>query len=89
MFDRNDKELSERRDQEEERIRRQGIKESMSEHNDENEDRKAKLQRITEESKWSTQGLKPNTNRKKIGLVCLIAGLIGYLVLQYVIKGGG
>ena len=40
------------------------------------------------ESKWSTQGLKPNTRRKKIGIALLVIGLVGYLLLQYVIRSG-
>ncbi len=44
--------------------------------------------RIQSENKWDTKGLKPNTRRKKIGIALLVIGLVGYLLLQYVIRGG-
>ena len=44
--------------------------------------------RMQSESRWNTKGLKPNTRRKKIGITLLVVGLVGYLLLQYVIRGG-
>ena len=51
------------------------------------EERASRLRDMMQsENKWSTQGLKPNTRRKKIGLACLIIGLAGYLIIQYVLR---
>lgn len=51
-------------------------------------EREARLSRVMQNSnRWNTSGLKPNTKRKKIGLACLVIGLVGYLILQYVVKG--
>ena len=50
--------------------------------------REARLKEVIEErNNWDTSRLKPTTRRKKIGLACLVIGLVGYLILQYVVKG--
>ena len=60
-----------------------------TEYNEAQDERAERLRDMMQsENKWSTQGLKPNTRRKKIGLICLVVGLVGYLVIQYVLKGG-
>ena len=60
-----------------------------TEYDEAQEERAERLRDMMQsESKWNTQGLKPNTRRKKIGIVLLVIGLIGYLLLQYVIRGG-
>ena len=59
-----------------------------TEYHEAQDERAERLRNMMQsESKWSTQGLKPNTRRKKIGLICLVVGLVGYLLLQYVIRG--
>jgi len=81
MFDRKD--LQKKIEEQEE------IQETIPEGFHTDDEREAKLRNIVESNnKWDTSGLKPNTRRKKIGIALLVAGLVGYLVLQYVIRGG-
>ena len=55
---------------------------------DPDDDRESRLREVMQDSdKWDTSRLKPTTRRKKIGLACLVIGLVGYLILQYVVKG--
>ena len=85
MFDR--KELQ-KKVEEQEQI--QNNQESANSEYDEAQDERAERLRdmMQSENKWPTKGLKPNTRRKKIGIALLVIGLVGYLLLQYVIRGG-
>ena len=87
MFDR--KELLKKVKEEEQKQDNQVPQEPADAEYDEAQDERAERLRdmMQSESKWSTKGLKPNTRRKKIGIALLIIGLVGYLLLQYVIRG--
>ena len=82
MFDR--KELQ-KKVEEQEQIQENNVPEGFHEE----DERASRLRNIVDSNnKWDASGLKPNTRRKKIGIALLVAGLVGYLVLQYVIRGG-
>jgi len=87
MFDR--KELRKKVEEQEQIQENQTPQEPADTEYDKAQEERAERLRdmIQAENRWSTQGLKPNTRRKKIGIL-LIVGLVGYLLLQYVIRGG-
>jgi len=80
MFDR--KELQKKIEEQEQ------IQENQEGYDNAQDERESRLRNIVESNnKWDASGLKPNTRRKKMGIALLVAGLVGYLVLQYVIRG--
>ena len=88
MFDR--KELRKKVEEEEQkRDSQESIPDEDEEDYDTAQDERADKLRdmMRVENKWDASGLKPNTRRKKIGIALLVIGLVGYLILQYVVKG--
>ena len=87
MFDR--KELQKKVEEQEQRQKNQEPAHQEPDEVDTEYDERANRLRdiVQSDSKWDTSGLKPNTRRKKIGITLLVVGLVGYLLLQYVLKG--
>ena len=86
MFDR--KELLKKVEEQEQEQEQNNRELADTEYDNAQDERAERLRNMMQsDSRWSTQGLKPNTRRKKIGLICLVVGLVGYLLIQYVLRG--